>query len=221
MKLRTALIISLFLAFAARSQAQILIDLRTTGGTVPGTSITYTVTDTGTARAIFPPNTSDAGVWRWNDPFDEFVTTGGPQILTVNFSAPTPINTFVLGVNSISFSTALLSVSGGTATTADFNLSDGLQALTGPTGVATYNGTTGTFAATSNDRSLMIGSTSTNTLTSFTLAANNGEGYTLFYGVVTPAATAIPEPSSMVLWGVGGLGLVARSLRRRGFVLRA
>ena len=198
-----------------RAQAQELVTTQTSNGIVPNPGISYTITDTGTARAIFPAGSTDNNVFHWTNRFQEFLTTGGPQTLTVNFSAPVSVSQIVLGANSYYPSASIvLTVAGGTATTADFDLGDGLQALTGPTGAGSYNRTTGAFGATGGDQSFMIGSTSANTITSFTLTANNFEGYTLFFGTVNTAA--VPEPGSVALlvcMSVTGAGFLAR--RRR------
>ena len=161
----------------------------TTDGTVPGTSIDFTITSTGMAREIFAPGTSDTDIWEWNDGFPEFVGTAA-QTLTVDFSGPISIDRIVLGVNSAG-NPMTLTVSGGTATTADFDLADGLADL-GGTGPITYDGATGIFTPTGANQSLMIGSTTSDTLTSFTLTGDNGgDGYTLFFG--TTVAPPAPE----------------------------
>ena len=118
----------------------IQVEMTTTNGTVPGTSITYTIDisgDDGGPRNMFNSATSDNGVWQWQGPnpnFPEFLSFGEAETLTVTFSAPLPLSHLVLGVNSTSASTSTLSVSGGTGTTSSFNLSDSLQIYTGPTG---------------------------------------------------------------------------------------
>ncbi|MFK5895079.1 MAG: IPTL-CTERM sorting domain-containing protein [Pseudomonadota bacterium] len=175
------------------------ITTTTADGTVPGTSITYTITsDTGTPRAIAAAGESNSGIWSWTNNFPEFVT-GNTQVMTVIFSAPVPINRLVLGVNSIGVNSTLV-VAGGTASTVDFDLTDGI-----PYGGATligYRGLTGLFAVGAADQSLMIGSTSTNTITQLTLTSldNGGDGYTLFFGAIdAAAATAIPTLSEWML----------------------
>ena len=162
-----------------------------TDGTVPDTNIDYTITSTGTGREIFAPGFSDTGLWFWLNDFPEFVSTG-TQTLTVNFSAPVPVSSLVLGVNSISNSVFTLTVSGGTATTNDFDLSDGLAALNA-TGLTQYDGTSGQFTATAADQSLMIGSTSTNTITQLSITGDNGgDCYTLFFGTASPINPFVP-----------------------------
>jgi hypothetical protein len=211
MTLRSLLAIGAVFAFTAHAQASIIVDPTTSDGTLPGTSITYTVSDAGgTARAIWPAGTSDSGTWTWTNAFPEFVTAAG-QTLTVTFSAPAALTQFILGVNSLTNSSATLSVSGGTATTADFDLTDG-NSVIGGHGVALYDPATGTFTAASADETTMLGSTSSNTITSFSLVANGlGDGFTLFFGPTEPV-TPIPEPLPLAVLAIGGLSLVA--LRR-------
>ncbi len=215
--LLTAILPAALCFCGVQAHAQELISLHNANGIVPNSSISYTITDTGTARAIFPPGSSDNNVFRWTNNFEEFVSTSGAETLTVNFSAPISISQIVLGANSYYPSASIvLSVAGGTATTADFNLGDGLQALTGPTGAGSYNGATGAFGATAADQSFMIGSTSANTITSFTINSTNPEGYTLFFGTVN--ATAVPEPSSVALLvglSVTGAGFLRKRLGRK------
>ena len=79
------------------------LSMTTSNGTVPGTAIAYTIAvigNDGGPRAIFPPGSSDNNIWTWTNYFAEFLSFGGPQTLTVNFSAPVPISAFVFGVNS-------------------------------------------------------------------------------------------------------------------------
>lgn len=197
----------LLLAFASQSQAATLVDLDITNGIVPGTSISYTIEDTGgTPQTIATPGTTDGGIWSWNN-FDDFLSASGYQELLVHFSAPLEISRLVLGATSLS-SSAQLVLFGGTTTTADFNLSDGLQSLTGPTGLLSYNGATGAFTNTGTNQSLMIGSNSSKTITDFSLTVtNNPDAYSLFFGF-TPAA--VPAPSSLVLMAIGGLAFFRR-----------
>jgi hypothetical protein len=192
---------------AAPLAGQVEVATTTVDGTVPDTAITYTITATGTAREIWAPDISDGGVWEWFNGFPEFVGTGG-QTLTVDFSAPVPIHRLVLGVNSISLDPFTLTVSGGTATTADFDLADGIAAA-GAAGTAAYNGATGEFTITGPNQSLMIGSSSSNTITQLSITGNGGgDGHTLFFGttqVVAPAVTEIPTVNTV---GLSLLGLL-------------
>jgi hypothetical protein len=184
--------------------AQIDVETTTVDGTVSGTAITYTITATGTAREIWAPGVSDGGIWEWFNGFPEFVGIG-PHTLTVDFSAPVPVNRLVLGVNSISLDPFTLTVSGGTASPADFDLTDGLAAV-GGAGAATYNGATGEFTITGGDQTLMIGSSSSNTITQLSITGDGGgDGYTLFFGttLVNPAVTEIPTVNTL------GLALLA------------
>ena len=190
----------------------ISVVMTTSNGTVPGTGITYTfdaVGDDGGSRNIFPSASSDNDVWAWTGGFPEFLSFGTAETLTVTFSAPVPIDDFVFGVSSTSASVGQLELSGGTAGTADFNLTDSLQVYTGATGAATYDPSNGMVTAAGQNQSLMIGSTSTNTVTSFSYvagASNGGaDGYTVFVGFVQNAS--VPEPApAVLLWG--GLGLI-------------
>lgn len=178
----------------------------TVDGIVPGTGISYTITATGTAREIWAPGTSDMGTWEWLNGFPEFVDVG-VQTLTVDFSAPVPANRIVLGVNSISSDPFTLTVSGGTASTTDFDVADGLAAV-GGVAPAAYDGATGVFSISGADQSLMVGSTSTATLTQLSITGDgSGDGYTLFFGPTNPpiSVTAVP---TMGEWGIGLLALM-------------
>ena len=179
------------LPLSASASSPTPISLTTTNGTVPGTSITYTISNTGgTPRNIFPAGTSDQGLWSWTS-FPEFLALGTPISLAVTFSAPIPANRLIWGANSVTPpSTTKFTPSGGTATAANFNLTDGISAVRA-TGPASYNAATGTITANSQDVSLMVGSASTNTLASFTISATNNttDGYTVFFGFTAPAGT--------------------------------
>ena len=213
---RIALAFGLATFAAPLAQAQINIMTTTTSGIVPGTATTYTITDRGSAaRNIFPDGQSDKGTFAWTNGFPEFLTAGGLQLLNVTFSAPVPINKFVFGANSyFPQATIAFTVTGGTATTADFDLQDSLQAFTGPTGAGAYNPATGQLTATSGDQSVIVGSTSSKTITSFDIVARNPEGYTLFFGTVNAAPSAVPEPGSVALL-VGMMTVGAGIFRKR------
>jgi hypothetical protein len=215
----SAALVSLGLAVASAHASTIPVTTTTTDGTVAGTAITYTVTSTGSARNVFTgTRSSDNGTWTW-DGFPEFLALGG-QTVTVTFSAPLPIDRIVLGLNSTSASLSTLVLAGGTAGTADFDLTDGLESLTGNVDdVAVYDGATGTITASTQNASVMIGSTSSATITSFTLNAGasdgGGDGYTAFVGFTDSAPVSpVPEPGSLVLLGTGVLGALG-GVRRK------
>lgn len=189
----------------------ILVEMTTTNGIVPGTGISYIVSavgDDGGPRNIFPSASSDNNVWTWTGGFPEFLSFGTAETVTVTFSSPVPVDDFVVGVDSTSASVSQLKLTGGTAETEDFNLTDSLQVYTGPTGAATYDASNGDVTATGQNQSLMIGSTSTDTVSSFSFAAGasdgGADGYTVFVGFVQPS---VPEPSAAVL-AFAGLGLI-------------
>jgi hypothetical protein len=193
------------------------VEMTTSNGIVPADGVSYTigiVGDNGGPRNIFPSASSDNNVWTWTGGFPEFLSFGEAETLTVTFGSPVPIADFVFGVNSTSASTDQLTVSGGTAGVGDFNLTDSLQIYTGATGAAVYNSATGTVTAAGQNQSLMIGSTSSNTVTSLSFAAGasdgGADGYTVFFGLATP------EPGTAGLL-LGGLIFLCggRSLRRR------
>ena len=149
----------------------------------------YTISvvgDNAGPRNIFASASSDHDVWTWKGGFPEFYSFGQAETMTVTFSAPVPVSDVVFGVNSTSASTAHVTLSGGTATLSDINLSDSLQAYTGPTGAALYNSGTGVVTASGQNQSLMLGSTSGDTITSLTYAAGasdgGADGYTVFVG---------------------------------------
>lgn len=165
----------------------ILVEMTTTNGIVPGTGISYIVSavgDDGGPRNIFPSASSDNDVWTWTGGFPEFLSFGTAETVTVTFSSPVPVDDFVVGVDSTSASVSQLKLTGGTAETEDFNLTDSLQVYTGPTGAATYDASNGDVTATGQNQSLMIGSTSTDTVSSFSFAAGasdgGADGYTVF-----------------------------------------
>lgn len=209
------------LSFSAPLHAQTQVTTTTTDGTISGTSITYTITATGTAREIFAPGNSDGNAWSWTNGFPEYVATNF-QSLSVSFSDPVPINRIVLGVNSIVTGHIFtLTLNGGTASTADFDLTDGLAAV-GGTAPATYTSATGQFTATGADQSLMIGSTSSNTITGFSLSGDDGgDGYTLFFGTAAaPITTPIPTIGEWGMIILSMLTLITGTLimRRRGIL---
>ncbi len=126
------------------------VEMTTSNGVVPGTSIAYTIGitgDNGGPRNIFPGATSDNGTWHWQNGFPEFLSFGQAEELTVTFNAPVPVSDVVLGLNSTSASTSALTVGGGTASTLAFNLTDGLAVYNGPTGTAAFNPSTGVITA--------------------------------------------------------------------------
>lgn len=214
MKSKVFGIVAVLLALSAPADAAILMYTTTaSSGVVPGTSIDYTLTDAGgTPRNVFPGATSDNGVWTWTGGFPEFLTAG-PQTLTVTFSDPVKASAILFGLDSTSASTSSFTVSGGTADTADFNLTDSLNVYNGDTGIATYNAAAGTITAPGQDQSIIIGSSSGDTLTQLVLHAGasdgGADGYTAFFGLTEP----VPEPSSIVLLTTAVFGLVR--LRRR------
>ena len=217
MKFNAGIAVFLFLGIAARSQGDTLVNLLNSNGTVPGTSTTYTITDNGTAQSVLEvAGNSDSHIWNWTSGFSEFSTFGGLQTLTVNFSVPVSINRIVTGVRNVGNSITTFSVSGGSASISDINLMDGL--FTHPP--AAYNSITGVITSSGGNDSLMIGSTSANTLTSFSLStptSGAGEGtYTQFFGL-TAATAATPEPGSVALLGSIALSslFAVRKLRRR------
>ncbi len=178
------------------------INFATSGGAVAGTAITFTLSEVGgTVRVDPSAGESNADTWSWSaGGYSELVAVAG-ESLTVNFSSPIPVDLIVFGAESVSnyapTNLTTLTLSGGNATTADFTVTDGLSVLTGPTGLASYNPATGVITPTSNDQSLIVGSTSTDTITSLTLSAsgNDGDGYAIFFGTV-----AAPGPGSWVTW---------------------
>ena len=180
----------LILSSIAIAASVVPVSLTTTNGTVPGTSITYTISNSGgTPRAIFPAGNSDHSIWSWTS-FPEFLAPGTPISLAVTFSAPLPANRLVWGVNSVTSPSSTNFVpGGGTASATDFDLTDGIAALSNR-GTASYNSSTGVVSATGNDQGLMVGSSSSKTLTSFTLSATNNstDGYTIFFGFTNAAA---------------------------------
>jgi len=186
----------------------IQVNMTTTNGVVPGTGIGYTVSSTGSARNVFASASSDNAVWSWTGGFPEFVAAGA-QTLTVTFDNPVALNRFVFGIVSTWNSTSQLNLVGGNATFADFNVFDTLQVYTGMTGAATYNPATGVVTSGGQDRSLMIGSDSTNTVTGFSFAAGpslgGSDGYTVFVGFTD--AAEVPEPATAMML-LAGLGLL-------------
>jgi hypothetical protein len=211
-----------FAAMPAQASS-IPVVMTTSNGTVPGTSITYTIAitgDDGGPRNIFPSASSDNGVWSWTGGFPEFLSFGMPETVTVTFSAPVPIDDIVFGINSTSASTSQLQLTGGTATTSDFNLTDSLEVYTGPTGEASFDSSSGMIAAPGQNQSIMIGSTSSATIDSFSLAAGasdgGADGYTEFVGFAQPQIAPVPEPSPAGLLGAAlALLLLVQPLWRR------
>jgi len=191
-------------------------------GVVPGTSVSYTISisgDDGGPRNIFPSASSDNNVWTWPGPnpnFPEFLSFGQGELLVVQLSAPLSIDHLVFGMNSISATSSIVNVLVGAATTSDLNLTDSLQVYTGPTGAATFDPGTGIISATGQNQSIMIGSTSTNTFSVFSLGAGpsggGADGYTVFVGFTVPT----PEPSQGIMLG-GALCLLLLGKRIFGF----
>jgi hypothetical protein len=69
----------------AHAVIAIVTKMTTTNGSVPGTVVTYRISDNGDGgpRNIFPGASSDSNVWTWNNGFPEFLSFGNPQTLTV------------------------------------------------------------------------------------------------------------------------------------------
>ena len=188
--------------------------MTTANGTVPGTSTSYTISitgDDGGPRNIFSSASSDNNVWSWTGGFPEFLSFGEAETLTVSFSAPIPLSDIVFGVNSTSASTDHVTLSGGNATLSDLDLSVSLQVYTGATGAAVFDSGTGEVTASGQNQSLMLGSTSSDTITSLTYAAGasdgGADGYTVFVGfrqvpVPEPATIASLASGLCLLWGI-------------------
>jgi PEP-CTERM motif len=221
-RMKKVLAFAACLIVASASQAiaaPIVVDMVGGNGTLPGTSITYTVSSNVPATVVFPGSSGSStnGVFQWVTPFNEYVGTNAIST-TITFSQAIPVSRIVAGVDSIieSGTGFNLSLSGGTATTNDFTLSDGLNTHV-PGGPAMYDPATGNFSSNTpggDDQSVMIGSTSSATVTSLTLVGNdNGDGWATFFGVTT--AAAVPEPSSFVLAAIGAVGMIAGSGRLR------
>ena len=230
----------LLLCLGVAQAGPLTVAMTTNNGTVPGTAITYTVGVTGgTARNIFPSATSDNAVWTWpgtSPNFPEFLSSfGGPQTLTLTFSAPVPLSSFVFGVSSISNATDTVTLGGGTGTLSDIDLSDNLQVYNGP-GLpkANFNSSTGkitagdstqsSFNISLSNESIMLGSTSSNTISTLTLAAGLssnyyqgswvGDGYTVFVGFVQPSDAPEPGSAGLLLAGAALMGAKVRRMRR-------
>ncbi len=112
------------------------------------------------------------------------------------------ISDVVFGVQSTSNSTGQVTLSGGTATFADINLSDTIDSAFLTHGAALYNSTTGAVTSGGQDYSIMLGSDSANTITSLSYynggSNGGGDGYTVFVGLVQ--GTEVPEPSTALMF---------------------
>ena len=89
-----------------------------------------------------------------------------------------------------------MTLTGGTAGFADFNLTDSILGTPG----AVYDPSTGMISNTVVNDSIMVGSSSSKTVTSFTYANGTdfGDGYTLFFGLAQPPVTSPLTITSLI-----------------------
>ena len=198
----------------------------TSNGTLGNTGITYTITSNAasTRDHTSPPYTSDHGKFTTNSDLHEFLDNyaGANMTTTITFSEAVEAKYVVASFDNIiggGLSTgeyAVLSVSGGTATTASFDVTDTAHSIFGNGTNIGYNPGNGQIGIGDlSGNSILIGSTSSDTLTKLSLYVQQpNTGFLEGIGVVTPAA-AVPEPSTLGLLGLGGIGLVVQAFRRR------
>jgi hypothetical protein len=211
-------------ATTARAESISFVSVTTGTGTlntIEGTTVSYTVTSNaaGTRDDVSPPYTTDNGKFRTDSTIHEFLDNYANANMgtTITFDQAVQARNVVaifdniIGGGSNIGEYAAITVSGGTATTASFDVSDTGHSVFGNGSNIGYNAGNGQLGAGDlNGNSIIIGSTSTDTLTSITLYAQ--QPYT---GFAQAVAFAVPEPSSFALCGIAGAFGLAYARRRR------
>lgn len=197
-------------------------------GTIPGTSITYAITATGPSGSGGPDFTNGVsdtatkdGDYKWKPEGTNYVKgnpsgggTSGDFDLTITFSQPIPVNAFTTLAVDHDQGSSNITVGGGTATTADFHIDNGLTNTATEFGY-TDMGVFGAFTRSGAGRhdGMLVGSNS-NTMTWLRHqgASNNQDANILNFGFIQ--GVAIPEPSSFQHLGAVGLAALILALVR-------
>ena len=205
------------MGLAPLQAAPIPIQTTTTAtGTVPGTNITYMLTNAGGVASINGAGMvlTDNSVFQTQNGLPDFFSASPGMTLTLTFSAPIAVSHLVFGVASytptnLGSASAVVTLAGGTSTPADFTLFDTLNTGFGGStgGAATYTPATGTITSTIRDQSIILGSTSNNTVTSLTFVLGpSGDAYVAFVGFqqINTVAPTFTKMFSPALVAVGG-----------------
>ena len=194
-------IITLTVALAASVSSVSAVTLTSSGGTIDG-SISYTVTnvtDVGSNGLQTSTNDANTAVFTFvGGPVDLTITNNDNDISVIFddiIGGPGATNTFAADAGQWTFDQ-------GTATTS-------VPTFTNVDGTFTFNSIAAGFEGPSQD----WGTLTISGITELTWTSSDDSNFESFSFAAVTAGTAVPEPSSSALLGLGGLALLAR--RRR------
>lgn len=186
-------------------------------GFVPNTSITYTITSNHDNLSSIVAGQTFDGEYDWASQGVGYRKTGGDIVTTITFSEPIPIKAFTTMAIDFESGKDTVSVSGGTADTADLMLDLGLKDPSISKDM-NYNSATGelTLMSQGDRHDAQLVGNSNDTLVSFTHTASNvapGDWTIVHFGIIN---NIVPEPAAgmMLVFGIGGvIGFHRRSRR--------